>query len=232
MGQRLLAHGLEAAKLSEGPDDRPKLAQIRAIRAEGNEPRAVVVRYGLTEAEAFLVEASLIDCLPNLTNRVRGAGTETGRIELEELVAQFAAPPLERVDVPLALIRLGAWEEGTDEAIPARRGGGYYPGMPPEALYHATRCWWRVSPQRISRDGIKHVVPVHRGVTRALYEVSRWWQRPSDGRWAFDGSAISSGPLFEQVVGPFGKRVDFPKGAQNPITYRRAGALQPLDDLS
>ncbi len=61
MGQRLLAHGYEAVlKAGLGPRS-GKVARIREIRASGHEPRIDVVRHGLNEEEALLIEAALID---------------------------------------------------------------------------------------------------------------------------------------------------------------------------
>lgn len=65
-GNRVFAH-------LDDPADTDKTATIRAIRESGAEPQIDILRYGLTEAEVCLVEASAIDLvgLPSLTNKVR-----------------------------------------------------------------------------------------------------------------------------------------------------------------
>ena len=65
-GTRALAHLTETG----GSE---KVEMIQQIREQGLEPRIDILRYGLTENEAFLVEASLIDFVG--TNRIRGRCT-------------------------------------------------------------------------------------------------------------------------------------------------------------
>ena len=218
-GTRLLAHGFEAEKLSD-VQDRTKLQAIREIRAHGLEPQIDVVRWGLDETTAFHVEAALIDVLDRLTNLVRGAHAEQGRTPLKELVAQFGAPPLsDDLRPPGLLITLGDWQDG-DVGFPGRAGGGYRLGMSDRELYDATRGWWKVSPKRMERSGISHAVAVHRGVTRAIFGIERWFARPEgDGRSGFDGERLWNGPIFDAYVGALGKRVPAVRGGQNPIRY-------------
>ncbi len=54
--------------------DTDKTATIAAIRESGQEPEIDILRYGLSDAEASLVEASAIDLMGvgNLTNRAAG----------------------------------------------------------------------------------------------------------------------------------------------------------------
>jgi hypothetical protein len=218
-GDRLLSHGITAEFLSPGRNDSSKLSRIREIRAQGLEPRVDVVRHGLTETEAFHVEGALIDVLPGLTNLVRGNESLThGRIPLLELITLFAAAPLDTT-TPALLIRLAWWHPGGVAGIPGRRGGGFYPGIAPIDLYNATRGMWKVSPRRIKGLGIDHAVAVHRGVTRAVYRIDCWFQDEPSRRWGFKGEEITSGPVFDAFVGPFGRRVPASKGAQNPVSY-------------
>lgn len=219
-GDRLLSHGVEAEQLSAEREP-AKLTLIREVRAEGLEPRIDVVRHALTEANALLIEAALIDCLPKLTltNRVRGVGASDGRQPLGELVAEFGAQQLEDdVPVPALLIRLGQWKDQPDDAgIPGRRGHGYRAGMAAEELYNSTRVWWKVSMSRVRRQGIHHAVAVHASITRAVYQIDEWF--PREHRWGFDGTLVASGPIHEAYVGDLGRRVKFRKGQQSPTVY-------------
>ncbi len=81
-GERLLAHGREADLVADGKGNHRKLGRIRQIRASGQEPRIDVVRHGLSETEAFLVEAALIDSVPGLTNASSGHDLERCRAPL------------------------------------------------------------------------------------------------------------------------------------------------------
>ena len=219
-GKRLLAHGLEADILSGGRGNQAKLARIREIRASGIEPRLDVIRHSLSESEALLVEAALIDTLRGLTNAVSGHGSAAGRMPLSELVVTYGAEPIPAAAPPAMLVRLGAWREAHEEVEPGyfRRATGFSVGMSSQELLDATRCWWRVSPDSVQRRGIEHAVAVHEGVTRAVMTIRTWISR-DDGRRAFAGRMVGSGPVFDAWVGPFGRRVPFAPNSQNPITY-------------
>ena len=69
-GQRLLSHGREALLKADSGPRSDKVARIREIRRSGGEPRIDIVRHGIDEAEAFLIEAALIDCVDDLSNAV------------------------------------------------------------------------------------------------------------------------------------------------------------------
>ncbi len=197
-GQRLLSHGVEAEQLSAGSDHQ-KLRRIKELRDAGLEPRVDIVRWGLDEKTAFHVEASLIDCLPRLTNKVRGVGTEVGRTPVKELVSRFGAEPLsEECETPALLITLREWVDEQDPAIEGKSGRGYRAGMTNRELFDATRAWWKVSPQSARKRGVAHAVPVFEGVTRAVFEITDWFQDSSmPGRWAFNGKTVTSGPVLE-----------------------------------
>ena len=66
-GNRIFAHLSAAIAQAEASD---KLDRIRAILAGGHEVQHRIIRHGLTEKEAFEVEAALIDFigLDGLTN--------------------------------------------------------------------------------------------------------------------------------------------------------------------
>ena len=81
IGNRVFAHLSDSAE-SE------KTRRIAAIRQRGREPRIELLRYGLSEHEAALVEASAIDLFGNeaLTNKVRGADSRSyGRVSMKIL---------------------------------------------------------------------------------------------------------------------------------------------------
>lgn len=218
--QRLLAHGREADLT---PDEKPrssKVRRIRAIRKAGYEPRVDVVRHGLDESQAQLIEAALIDSLDGLANAVEGHGSERGRQPLSEYVARYGAPLVADDAPPVVLIRVGRWREMLEELEPGvwRRGNGYRPDISFQELIDSARGWWRVSPANIQRRGIHHAVAVYDGVTRAIMEIGDWTQR-DDGRRAFTATPIADGPMFNAWVGPLGKRVTFVAAARNPIKY-------------
>lgn len=218
-GQRLLAHGLEAEFGADPGPRSGKVARIREIRSAGNEPRIDVVRHGLDEPEALMIEAALIDCVGQLTNRVAGHGAAEGRTSLGELVSQHGATPVDPGASPVILVRLGPWRDGRERIEPGtfREGRGYRHGMTPEELAESTRAWWVVSPTTVERRGIRHAVAVHGGVTRGVMTIGNWMQRGN--RRAFAAIPLTDGPVYDEWVGPLGRRVEFPRGLQSPICF-------------
>lgn len=218
--QRLLMHGREADLILDARPRSSKVRRIRAIREAGHEPRVDVVRHGLDEPQALLVEAALIDCLDGLTNAVEGHGSEQGRKPLPEYVARYGAPPVASDAPPVVLIRVGRWREMVEEMELGvwRHGNGYRPGISLDELVDSARGWWKISPRTIQQRGIRHAVAVYDGVTRTLMEIGSWIQR-DDGRRAFTATPILDGPMFDTWVGPVGKRVTFATATRNPISY-------------
>lgn len=218
-GQRLLAHGFEA-QLKADPGPRSgKVARIREIRSAGHEPRIDVVRHGLDESEALMIEAALIDCVGQLTNRVAGHGAAAGRTSLGELVSQYGATEVDPGASPVILVRLGPWKGEREEIEDGtfREGRGFREGMTPEELANSTRAWWVISPTTVERRGIRHAVAVHGGVTRGVMTIGDWTQRGK--RRAFAATLLTDGPVHDEWVGPLGRRVKFPRGLQSPICY-------------
>lgn len=218
--QRLLAHGREADLTSNEQPSSSKVRRIQAIRRAGWEPRVDVIRHGLDESQALLVEAALIDSLDGLANTAGGHGAQHGRQPLSEYVARYGASPVADDAPPVVLIRVGQWREMPEEMEPGvwRRGNGYFPGIEPRELLDSARGWWRISPASIQRRGINHAVAVFDGVTRGIMEIGDWMQR-DDRRRAFAAQPVRSGPVFDAWMGPLGKRVAFVAAARNPITY-------------
>ena len=218
--QRLLAHGRQADLAGDTSSRSSKVGRIRAIREAGSEPRVDVVRHGLSESQAYQVEAALIDCLDGLANAAGGHGAEQGRKPLAEYVTRYGARPVGVDAPPMVLIRVGRWRDMVEEMEPGvwRRGNGYYPGISLEELIDSARGWWKINPATSHHRGIQHAVAVYDGVTRVLMEIGSWTQR-DDGRRCFVAMPVFDGPMFDAWIGPLGKRVEFTEAARNPITY-------------
>ena len=130
-GNRAFDHLYEAGETD-------KLARIAAIRARGQQPRIELLRYGLTAAEAALVEAAAIDLLElgALTNRVRGHHPATfGRTTAADLIAMARA-----VEVPVS-----------HPAILITINQLYHSDMSAQELYEATRGVWKLDRERARR---------------------------------------------------------------------------------
>lgn len=183
VGNRVNAHVSDALVSATVTD---KLDRIREIHADGLEVDHELLRFGMNESEAFEVESAAIQLLglEELTNAVSGHHVGArGRMSLDVAISMFDAPQLAVGDIvePLILIK-----------VPKT----WYPSIPAEELFEATRGWWTFGERR---EGAKYAMAVSRSVIREVYRIDRWrpraegdrdWQddvgkRP---RWGFEGS--------------------------------------------
>jgi hypothetical protein len=202
-GNRIFAH-LHAALADETPSD--KLDRIRAIQESGLEVQHVLLRHGLTEKEAFEIEAALIDFigLDDLTNLVQGYATDDrGRMTVREAIAKHNAP-LADISEPVILITVNRL---------------YRYGMSAADLYDITRGNWVIG---VRRNRARYAFAVYQGVIREVYEIERWL--PADARsekqktkkrWYFDGKIAEN---LRHYVGQSTAKYAV-LGAQNPIRY-------------
>lgn len=211
-GQRVLAH-------MDLQGDSRKTRVLAELKDAGLEPRIDILAHALPdEASAFRIEAAVIDLLDlaELTNEVRGwRATDLGRMPLPDLIAMYAAPPVEVTD-PAILIRINRL---------------YRPGMDAHALYEATRGVWKVGPRRTRAT---YAMAVYNGVVRAVYAIQRWHAAGSTeyttrdrlelaqaGRWEFTGVAVDN-EIASKYVGKSVSRY-LPQGLQSPVVYVACG---------
>lgn len=216
-GNRLFAH-LNAALTDSVPSD--KLDQIRALHARGSEVRHIIHRHGLTEKEAFEIEAALIDFigLSDLTNQVQGFNSDDrGKMTVAEVIAKYVAPIAE-IKEPVVLITLNRL---------------YRRGMSTEELYEITRGKWVIGARR---DKARYAFAVYKGIIREVYEIDRWLAIKLDdqearrkwlpfeekeaavklkNRWQFEGRVAAD---LQHYVGSNTEKYAV-VGAQNPIRY-------------
>lgn len=217
VGNRIFAH-INAALKEETPGD--KLDKIRAIRSNGLEVTHIVHRHGLTEKEAFEVEAALIDFigLSGLTNQVQGYNSDDrGQMTVGEVVSKYQAPAAE-ITEPVILITVNRL---------------YRRGMSAEMLYEITRGKWVIGTRR---NKAEYAFAVYKGVIREVYEIERWMPAPIDdtevkrawiaehsidaevkqkNRWQFEGKIAED---LRHYVGASTENYQV-VGAQNPIRY-------------
>ncbi|WP_250505015.1 GIY-YIG nuclease family protein [Bowdeniella massiliensis] len=179
-----------------------------------------------------------------LTNRRREQKYRGGIMLLEDLVAETGADEL-TYEGPLLTIDLGQWTETPwGEPMPGgwkREGHGYKAEWLTrsereknyEEICKSACGWWILSKHRLESSGIDHIVAVHRKVTRALLRIKPGsWEvqtyAPKEGakkvdrRVACEFEAVKSGELFDQLVGPYGRRLpDKKKGARNQFYWPR-----------
>ncbi len=216
-GNRIFAH-INAALADAGVGE--KLDKIRDLRSRGIEIRHVIHRHGLTEKEAFEIEAALIDFIgiSGLTNQVQGAHSDDrGQMTVAEVVAKYEAPVAE-IKEPVILITLNRL---------------YRRGMSSDELYEITRGKWVIGARR---NKAKYAFAVYKGIVREVYEIERWlpirlddkealrkWLPVEEkdaevklkNRWQFEGTIARD---LQHYVGAGTENYSV-VGAQNPIRY-------------
>lgn len=198
-GERALQHVKEAKSLISKDEDATSLKtqQIAEIIAAGKEVIIVIHRRGLTEREAFEVEAALIDCYPNLSNIQKGHGNERGCITLEDLYLSLNTEVYQEPYEKYIIIKT------TPEAI--NTDGG---------LYEATRKAWKANLDRAKR--YKYVLSVVYGIVREVYEAEEWFR--IDDRIGFHGKPTTA------LLSLKGKRIPDKyrlKGNAAPFLYKK-----------
>ncbi|MCB1281343.1 MAG: hypothetical protein KDB18_07450 [Salinibacterium sp.] len=199
-------------------DDGSEKAKIlRELHATGKKPQIEILRYGLTDDEASLVESCVIDLLDleKLTNKVRGKHWRRGpRGSVEDIRVTLEARPVTITD-PVILINIAQL---------------YRPGMSAPELYDSTRHAWKVNPDR---HPAKHALAIHGGIVREVYQIACWFpagttyrtndqhgERRHDAdptRFEFVGH-LAEPEIRKRYLHKSVERY-FKPGAQNPIKY-------------
>lgn len=206
VGNRIFAHLGESAESEKG-------TKIQELHDQGKTPKIELLRYGMSESEAALIEASVIDFIgtENLTNEVRGYHSRSyGRISAEEILTTFTAQPV-KITHKVMLITINRL---------------YRSDMSSQELYEATRGIWKAGRRRARAD---YAFAVYRGIVREVYRIDRWHlagtltygtRDDSDfegsGRWEFEGAVAQD--IREIYVGN-SIRDYLGKSNQNPIRY-------------
>lgn len=178
-GNRVYAHINDALKNFDGEnyldtdedEVSAKIQQIRDIKKSGLEVIHVIQRYGLTNKEAFEVEAALIDCYAGLTNIQGGFAAERGVNNAEVLQRELSYETFEDIDdLKYCIIKINDWHLN-------ERG----------SVYETVRKAWKVNYNRITK--IPYVLASNNGVVADVFIAEKWYEAPDDGpgRYMFDG---------------------------------------------
>jgi uncharacterized protein len=202
-GNRVFVHAAAAIKSDRSSS---KLDEIRKILLSGRQVKYQIIRHGLTEKEAFEIEATLIDYLNlhSLANEVAGHEmNDRGQMTAIEISAKYRAAPA-RIKEPLLLIIINRlFRQNATET----------------ELYQAARGNWVLGRRK---DKAKYALAVYRGIVRAAYSIESWKSVPvlsQTGkvkiRWRFRGAPA---PELDHYLGKSVTRY-IKKGSQSPVLY-------------
>ena len=162
-GNRVFSHEIESGKSRES--EKKKLQHIREIENCGYSVRRLIINWGLTENEAFIAEATLINLLNRmpdiqLTNEVSGHHVHES-LTTEEFELQYGAVPLEKEDIKHSILVI-------------KINKLYRRGMSDAELYDSVRGFWAASLKSIEARKVKYVFGVYNGLILSVYKPDAW----------------------------------------------------------
>lgn len=207
---RVFAHVDEALETSNETD---KLDLIRGIKDEGYKVDQVILRHGLDENTAFIIEASLLDFASyfkfDLTNLVLGHHSSVfGAMKVEEIIRKYNAPPLDELGDDCVIININRRYRETRNDV---------------SIYDVTKGHWAMS-NPITR-GIKYVLAEYKSFIVEVFEVEIWEpvETGTRIRWEFTGK-IAPDEIKSKYLN---RKIHKSRGAANPISYH---LQKPSDD--
>jgi hypothetical protein len=164
-GNRVFDH-LECVK-SEKYMPNEKSNIIKEIIESGGVMGHMIIRHGLTESEAFQIEASIIDtlkyCNYNLSNLVIGHNSiEKGLMRSDEIIRLYNSEPLREIMPNCIIININK---------------KYKRGIGSTSIYEATKETWLINSKKIPH--LKYVLSEYKGQIVEVFEVEGdWYQKP------------------------------------------------------
>lgn len=198
-----------------------KLNLIRGIISKGEAVKYYILRHGMTENEAYLVESAFINFLTfkdfsfvaNITNIVTGHNQwDKGLKTVEEIELLYNCLPL---DI----------ENKAHKLLCININGTYHSSAD---IYEITRKSWVLNPNRANQAD--YVVAEYRGVIRAVFKLDeKGWQRvrseknteyfkgKSKARYYFEGKEVLDKEIQEMYLNKSLPKKE--KGQANPVWY-------------
>lgn len=211
IANRVFAHVQEVLSSNEVVHS-IKQSEINEILKLNKKIDHYILRHGLTEREAFLVESVLIDynntLINKLTNEVNGHKSAFWGIKsTDEIIRQYNAPKLDVLSDPVIIININKkYKDTKSKSI---------------SVYEATKQAWVISGNKI--NNIKYALAEFQGIIIGVYEILKWYQIVTDEnktkiRRGFDG--IEAPDHIKQKY--YHKSISHHKkpGAANPIRFK------------
>ena len=215
-GDRVFAHIRAALKSMHLYRDEEKidlkLKTIREIKNEQMEPLHIIHRHGLSDKEAKLVEAVLIDATPGLTNMAGGVGSsDKGPASAEQIQRRYRAKTM--VIDPAHRVLAISVRMSKDER---------------DEIYDAVRFAWRVNLKRANKADL--VFAVANGICIDVFVPEKPWMQATkqnfpmfnadiDGRYGFRGHQASKEILDRYCGKRLPQSMQRKKGMASPILY-------------
>lgn len=187
-----------------------KLDTIREIIQKGNEIEHIIIRHGLTEKEAFEIEASIIDFGIKFgfefSNLVLGHHSyEKGLMTTDEIIRNYNATALEKLSDPVIIININK---------------KYVRGISNTNIYEATKEAWVIGEKK--RNETKYALSEYGGIIIEVFEIESWYNilttdNKQNNRWGFKGKIANDeirNKYIHKSIAHTKKR-----GAANPIKY-------------
>ncbi|MDG2465723.1 MAG: hypothetical protein P8N97_00730 [Alphaproteobacteria bacterium] len=204
---RMFAHETEARELHDC-----KSKKIREIMDEGKEIEYFILKHGLSEDEAILVESTMIDYAKffhtTLTNENNGDDSDSsGLMTLDEFYSRNPIETLKNIPEGFVVININ---------------NRYKRNCSQDEIYEFANESWKIAKDRIgdlSNPHIKYVLAEYKQSIVGVFAVESWYECPdSNGkmRYGFNRKMNLDNNIKVQFIN---KR--FPKkgGQANPIAY-------------
>lgn len=198
-GDRILSHIRSAQGDFNKKSDSEKLNIIHNIIKSGQMPIHEIIRHGLTEEEAIIVESVLINYLGlnKLSNQVLGHDTEEfGITTLQDIINRYEAPEATFLH-PCILIKINK---------------RYFPNIDQTELYYATKESWIMGDKRLEA---KYALAIYKGIVKEVYQINEWYNIGK--RKGFNG-VIAPAEIRQLYLNHSVEHL-MNKGNQNPIMY-------------
>ncbi|WP_276378925.1 excinuclease ABC [Flavobacterium sp. H4147] len=204
------------------PRETDKLETIRDIKNNNQKVKHFIIRHGLEDNEAILIESVLIDFLTykdfaeiaKITNISSGHYSFNQGIKtVEECEILYNCEELKKENVKHKILVINI--NKTFGSKRNRKNNDPIYNRP--NIYEATRGWWVLDNNRAKKA--EYVLAEYRGVIRAIFKPEKWLQAGEDRgrkRWGFEGTEISDKEIHDLYLN---KAVPKIKGMANPIRY-------------
>ena len=162
-GNRVFSHIQQ--KIKKGIKD-PKFEVINSLRKVGG-PEVDIIRHGLNQTEALLLEAALIDVfgVNQITNKVKAIDSNKfGIMSIKNIEANYKGKDF-TLNISAVCFKINqAWHKDIKE----------------EDLYNRIRGNWALSINRAKRA--EYGIGIHNGIIRGIYKICNWEQGRSSSR--------------------------------------------------